>query len=57
MCSVIKEKGPCREYQITKVSSNFFEFLLVKLLLQDSSGAYHSSVLTIGEIYRQSGDP
>ena len=39
ICLVFKGEGVCREYQITKV---FFEFLLVKPLSQDFSGAYHS---------------
>ena len=44
-----------REGGLQEVSDyeSFFQFLLLKLLLQDFSGVYHS-ILTICEIYRQS---
>lgn len=35
---MLKGEETCREYQIINV---FFEFLLIKLLFQDFSGAYH----------------
>lgn len=47
-----RERGICREYYIINV---FFNFLLVKPLSQDFSGALSfSPILTIGETYRQS---